>query len=322
MAVSEDGRLWWDGSSWRELSQDGTLGSLGTAWRSLMEVIQEKYPEKQAERFPDPDPTLSPPEIMTLYNAGLDWVISKLPSQPSVDEDVGMRWLRELATFRQHRMLWAVYGTEADTNGTYSIISLESGSYSGGLVVVAPPGHPLAKGPMLQVLPRTDLNILQILPYAITKEWAGIALIHELEHLENFATGLEPKPPSRSQYIDGEVRAFSAEIAAFQLVTGNRFVPTVVGLFRLFSSAAGYPTGGLSQEQGGHMMLALALEADALLGCPPPQSSAEAGTRMAFYIVAGSLVRAGVQASDPDIFEERRKVIEFFYEPTGQLPSP
>ncbi|OLD53242.1 MAG: hypothetical protein AUI56_04645 [Actinobacteria bacterium 13_1_40CM_2_66_13] len=322
MAVSEDGRLWWDGSSWRELSQDGTLGSLGTAWRSLTEVIQEKYPEKQAERFPDPDPMLSPQEIRTLYNAGLDWVISKLPSRPNVDEDVGMKWLRDLATFRQHGLLWAVYGAEADTNGNYGILTLESGIYNGGLLVVAPPGHPLAKGPTLQVLPRSDLNMLQILPFAMTREWAGIALIHELEHLENFATGQEPRPPSRSQYLDGEVRAFSAEIAAFQLVTGSRFIPTVVGLYRLFSSAAGNPTEGLSQTQGGHMMQALALEADALLGCPPPQSSAEAATRLGFYFVAGSLVTAGVQASNPDIIEVRRKVIEVYYQPTGQLPSP
>jgi hypothetical protein len=218
-------------------------------------------------------------------------------------------------------LLWAVYGNEADTNGEYDILSLESGTYNGGLLVVAPPGHPLAKGPTLQVPPRTDLNMLQILPHAMTKEWAGIALIHELEHLENFATGKEPRPASRSQYIEGEVRAFSAEIAAFQLVTGNRFIPTAVSMWRLFSSAAGYPTEGLTQKQSGHMTQALAVEADALLGCPPPQSGAEAATRLGFYHIGGSLVRASVQTSNPDILEERRSVIEFYYERTGQLPS-
>ena len=62
-----------------------------------------------------------------------------------------------------------------------------------------------------------------IRPHKISAEFAGLNGIHEIRHLYDFVTGIEPKNPTDEQYFEGEVRAWESQIAAADLLTDGAF---------------------------------------------------------------------------------------------------
>lgn len=322
--LSESGRRLWLKNLWVEVSEDGRRFLSNGSWSPIANAIERSYLEIGFDSMSSVGPNqTSPTAIRSTYNAGLHRVLASVPTNPDPAEEPGLKWLRELGEYRRRGLLWATYDLNRDPDGSYPIKALEPGEYHHGLLIVMPAGHPLlTEAPpvaALQVLTRVDIDALQILAHRVTDLWAGVFLVHELEHLENRAMGKEPRTPSRGEYLEGEVRAYSVEIAALELLTGNRYAITVNGLHRLFERSEADAADAPSWW--GRYYRAVSDETDALIGCGPCLSNMEGSMRAGFHAIAIKLVMTQDLGDPVVMLATRRRIIETLYEGLGVLPA-
>ncbi len=252
-----------------------------------------------------------PDVLRRLYDAGINGIATSMPA-PAANEHPALISIRKLLHFRRNGAGWA----ELQGNG---IIALEPGQRDNAWMIVLEDTHPInrAQAELMAVDTRSSINHLKIKPSAISQEWAGIAQLHELRHLHDFATGIEPKRPNRQQYLAGEVRAFSDEITAATLVSGGR----LPGALDTIIAKHGLATVERAAALGNDLpkLMEIARELDPCITPQLPLSKHESGVRLAFYVFALAF-RIGDNAGG-DQYAKRMTTVERIYNARGVLPK-
>ncbi len=152
-------------------------------------------------------------EIRVRYDSGLDGIAAALTSEP---ESPQLKPLRALIRFRGENVAWAVID-----DGHYR--ADENGSSNDGWLAVIPAGSCTARTmPATMLLdPNPSIAVVQIRQEDVSELWAGVFLVHELSHLFDRIRKIEPPNPSRAQYLLGELRAYSLEVMAADLLSGG-----------------------------------------------------------------------------------------------------
>jgi len=190
-------------------------------------------------------------------------------------------------------------------------------------IVIIPPDHRLIQEQRetLNVNTAHGLNALYVKPFACTDEFNGIAMPHELIHLKDFATGKEPKHPSRAEYVDGEHRAFSGEIAAADLVTHGNFSAAIEEYIR-----HGHLTMNHMIELCLHpedsALDAIVASIGAQTRLPQSRSFNEENMRASLYLFASGFAAAKRETRDAGNHAIlQKKFIETVYQHRGVLPK-
>ncbi len=239
---------------------------------------------------------------------GMDFILGQVREFSKEGEQPSTNLLRNLKDFRKTHARWA------EIKGR-NIRSLEDGRKNSAWMAVVSNDSEILQEQVHAALVRREpegIMLMRILPIDFTKEWAGLIGIHELEHLENALTGKEPENPTKEQYVDGEIRAFSVEIAGADILSKGSFlrgIDAVIDGYNLSSiedviAANNSPT-----------ILALAKNLDRYITSSPPLSRSEAGMRLAFYLVAVGFRIAERLGKDDEAKtrELKKKLIEQFY---------
>lgn len=172
-------------------------------------------------------PTVSPAQQRVNFDKGFEIIMGDIPHRT---DDPNLKQLSEIRQFRDTMVMWV--GLRG--NAYYA---LENGHRGMAGLAVVPPGHDLAKGEpnMVELDPSPENNILKIQPQKITPEWAGILLVHELSHLQDRAYDLEPRQPTREEWLGGEVDAYMIEVKAIDHFTQGAFEKAVKEQIKRFN---------------------------------------------------------------------------------------
>ncbi len=144
-------------------------------------------------------------------------------------------------------------------------------------------GHPEA----FQTSSQPDGNIhVYVRTKRLTPLWAGLILFHELAHVHDFRSGVEPRDPSPDEWLAGELRAYRLEAALLDVVVQGRLTEAL-GDFLATQSASQLGAGDLAGPRG--QVVAEQLMRHALRPDEPPASPTEAGLRGGALLVAALL---------------------------------
>lgn len=176
---------------------------------------------------PAPEPPRTAATLWTVeearanFDAGLKSVAASLTKQ----QDASTARAREAYAFRVNRVRWATL--EGDV-----VISLESGSKSDGWLVLVPPNHPYTKTQrnVFQTEARNPLAVVRIRPERIATPWTGVFAMHEVSHLMDRVTGVEPMGAPDIEFLRGEIRAVRIEMEIVDAMTEGGFGKTLDSL--------------------------------------------------------------------------------------------
>lgn len=253
-------------------------------------------------------------EVRSLYEEGISHVLGKVSNYPKPGEHHSSDLLRELKRFRNERARWAAFDGDA-------IIALESGSMSDAWMAVIPPTHRLMQSHRSLMVDNVGNSFAFLIPaYDYTKEWAGIAGIHEFRHLHDYCTGLEPRNPTRKEYIDGEVRAYTVELGAADVYSKGTFIQALDEVLTQCNLSQQQLVAIEKNEPG--MLTAISVNLDLYITAEPPRSESEAAVRRGFYLMALALRLAERTIGDESERQQAfGRMIETMYEPLGVLPK-
>jgi hypothetical protein len=121
--------------------------------------------------------------------------------------------------------------------------------------------------------------LLKVRTVSLTPLWAGLVLFHELSHVHDLASGLEPRDHTPAQYWEGESRAYSFEMALVEAYTDGALG---VALTKHAEEIKSMSMEDLAGEAGS--TLASRLERATFgAGARPPASDNELGLRDGFF---------------------------------------
>lgn len=247
---------------------------------------------------------------------GMDFILGQVRDIPREGEHPSVDLLRNLKNFRRTNLRWA------RLNGR-NITSLETGTMTKAWMCVVPPDNEIIKEQASSFVVRQEggITLMRALPFEYTKEWAGLISVHELEHLENIVTKKESVQATKQQYIEGEIRAFSVEMAAAEVLSrGNFFkgLDAVIDGYNLQSLEK------VTHLSGSPTVQSLAKNLDRYITTDAPKCASEAGMRLAFYVVAVGF-RIAERAAKGNVETEnalKNELISFFYKAQLEnLPS-
>ncbi len=272
--------------------------------RGVMAPAPERYE-------PLTNPLEAPEVLRPLYDAGINDIFARISERPVAGEDPALASLRTLRDFRRNRTGWAAL--EGD-----EIICIDPGVAGNAWLVVLPHDHPVNRSQetLMAVDTQSPLNYLKIKPSAVSRQWAGLAKLHEMRHLHDFTTGLEPKRPNRQQYIAGEVRAYSDEITAANLLSEGR-LPTAID-DAIARHGVTTMEHALALRQNFAAISGIAREIDPCITPQLPLSQNESGTRLGFYMFAIAFRIADRVGGDRQA--NRTLAVERLYGEQGLLP--
>ncbi len=161
--------------------------------------------------------------VRDLYNQGFELVMRGVPDfvpeqdKPNVIQVGSERMLSLLKTFKINSTRWAYV-----EKGAY--VAMQGGHKDDAWLAVVLKGDKFfEKNPPFIIEESPDVNALRIKAFPVSQAWAGIFLTHELSHLLDRALSWQARVPTRRQYLEGEVRAYAAEISLVNRLTSNQF---------------------------------------------------------------------------------------------------
>lgn len=260
-----------------------------------------------------PDVLLRPEEVRQQYSSALGTLFERVRTQ-AVSGDMATEWLKALAAFYEGHVRWAVLSP----SGT--VQSMESGQQVLAWFVAISPNHPRARQ-QRQVLQTDWMNShygLFVRPERVTHEWAAILATHELEHLASMASGLETRHQSRDPYLDGEVRAYSVEGVAADVLCEGRYLKA---LEKVIEENGFTTTDAIAKLNGSRELDGITRRLDGIITAHQAASAGESRLRGGLHIMALAFVLINQQFADWDRrLEGRKRYIEQLYEPLGVLP--
>lgn len=287
--------------------------------KSLM-AIKGMLPVKRTinldDDYPAPENTFLPTADVRLnFKSGIDYILGQVYDSPRDGEHVSTPLLRGLKEFRKDHVRWA------EIREDRNIFALEPGDAEGAWLTVIPSDSSLMNDKIpscISVRAEKGLKdkpvwLMRVLPVGFTKEWAGIAGVHELEHLENLFSGKEPAKASRSEYVDGEIRAFTAEMGAADILSRGRFLKAIDSMIEVYQWTDFEQIKPILRTHPALILMARNL--DPYITTQQPLSQHEGGIRLAFYWMATALRMAErTAAGNPELAHLNKiKVLEFAY---------
>lgn len=144
-------------------------------------------------------------------------------------------------------------------------------------------GH-LGHSAAFQAAPNEDGTLrLNVRAVSFTPLWAGLGLFHELSHIHDFRSDVEPREPSTEQYLEGEARAYHLEAVLLDTLAAGRLSAALA--LKLHTPLT---PEELATERGASLSSELE-RATAKPGQPPPGSNCEAGVRDVAHRIAALL---------------------------------
>jgi hypothetical protein len=266
------------------------LFGVGCATTPTIPTLATATPARSAEEIAE--------AVRLSYNRGFERLALSLAEQ---GHDPSYARLQQVKNFRERWVRWA----ELDGN----IYRALEGGYTGGAwITVVPPGHEVLKRMVatLQVESNPTLTVLLVKPEMITERWAGIILVHELSHLMDRLYQVEPMNPTREQFLEGELRAYEAEILAASLLTRGALERQMDMLLAQWRPAS-------HEELIDRVRAIDPADWDKLettMASAVPESMAEQSLRGGFYVIALSIRFAGTQ---PDGKKAALAAIDYLY---------
>lgn len=263
---------------------------------------------------PAESPLIDASETRRAIQQGMDFLLGQVLDYPQQGEHPEAALLRNLKEFRRHRARWA------ELRGK-DIVAMESTGVQGpasntGWMAVVPRDNEIVRTQAHTVLVRREpggVLLMRILPHALTREWAGLVGVHELEHLENIVTGKEPANATREEFIEGEIRAYGAETAAADVLSKGGFRR---GLDAVIDGYDIRSFDKLRDAYGSPVMHLLAQNLDRYITPEAPKSRAETGFRLGFYFIAAAF-RLAERLGGAEALEAKKEVIRFCYGKDG-----
>lgn len=163
-----------------------------------------------------------PPNIENLksvYESGFNKVMAGVPDEPSQTGDLNNQLLAQIRNLKNYSMKWAYIDDENVIRAFES-----AGPYTKAwFALYLSPRYTSDKTvPPYAVSPRVQPLAIRIQPFEVTREWAGLFIIHEISHVMDQVLGLESADPSDQEYLSREVVAYRYEtVAADQLSNRN-----------------------------------------------------------------------------------------------------
>lgn len=156
---------------------------------------------------------LSFTEVQAIYEEGLSFAAERAKVEPTT-----FRTFLTLVDFKQKSVGWAKVEGE-------KILAVEKSKNPIGWTIMYAPEDPYTLDPAQPVLKMSLGNVpgIHIKPFALSKEWAALFYTHELSHLYDGLTGRESSHPDQNAYLDGEVRAYNAEMEVAQLLSQGAY---------------------------------------------------------------------------------------------------
>ena len=162
---------------------------------------------------------------------------------------------------------------------------------------------------------RENPNILTIKSTNFQSDWFGIFLVHEISHLFDYATGIEPANPNRLQYINGEAVAYLSEKELLNYYTKGKFDQAITNFIQL------HQLNNLDQAKTFWQKLRFDNSAyDAMtafftqaLSMPQPQNREEEGLCMFLFQVSVTFRIIDHTYPDRDNLDKYREYLETIY---------
>lgn len=259
------------------------------------------------------DALLLPEVIHKLYDSALTSLFDQVTNEPSRTEPVIGMFI-DLARFYRDHVCWA------ELRPDDSIHSLEAGQSVHAWMVAMSPGSSRARQ-QRQVLQADWFDGsygLFIRPAPVTSRWAGLLAVHEIEHLASMASGRETRGQRRDPYLEGEVRAYSVERAAADILTGGHYSHAVNraladhGLTTIESVVRLNGTRVLDQITG---------KLDGVITVEEAVSTGEARLRGGLHLIAfGFALIDRIDIPSAESLKRKKAFIESLYLPLGVLP--
>lgn len=300
----------------KRVSEDAAIESIGKSIAIIRNGIPQAIEQDSSSGYlPMSGKFLDVNSVKTKFSEGVNGIFKRMYRGDVRMDDLTTNTLHDLHNFWQNDVGTATLQGE-------EIISLESRRNPKAWVVFVPPNHKLISHPhAFRVDTSHDLNLLYVRPVDMTPDWYGLVGVHELVHLHDFATGKESKNPSRDEYLDGEVRAFSAEVAAAQMITKNQFLRAIRERVNHLNLDPDKVTK-MGLEQDAPWAESLVLATDRHLNFPKPAGYTEASTRAGFYLMALGFESIAMHAGSPESTpDQKRLFIEKIYQSQGVLPE-
>lgn len=300
-----------------------SLGFVGGVLASNLEEEKKEAPVSKKVKTPrQPLPTLPtlspyrninelapPAKLRSTYDSGFKRIMNGIPYETN---DPDLERLSIIKKLRDGFTYWAELRGD-----TY--FSLEDGNTGGAWLTIIPPNHPQmhAQKGLVQIDHNHDLNAVLIKPVNITQEWAGIILIHELSHLYDRMSGHEPLHGSRSEFLQGEVDAYSVEIDAINHFTKGRFDEALVQ--HLEGLKVDDPTKLVAEvktsPQKWHPVFS---DLDRVINKSSPLSQGEGALRRGLYIIALGFKFIDLQnLESSDAKQVKKAVVEKIMQSSG-----
>ncbi len=272
----------------------GTLALLGSV-SGFAYLTQQKRTGKQEGPGNHPDTAALTPEILPedkvreIYNRGFESVMQNIPAtDTAAHQHVEVQALSQLKAFRQDFVRWAAL--EGD-----QYVSLEENNSNGGWMAVVPMNHPR--------IPHTNLAgldpeqpVIQLKPSPITPTWAGIILTHELGHLLDRISGVEPVGADKEEFLKGEIRGYILEGLLIHHLSGGKFVAELEQLTKEYKLTTPESVAALLSTP---LFDVLAERLDKTLPDAKCRSPHERAARNGFYLVALSFQTVDNEAIPP-----------------------
>jgi len=301
----------------KRLTQDASIEMIGKPLSIIRNGVPQPVLTDDTDYAPTQNPIMTLDETITVIKTGIGNTFDRL-YRSNLDKDApGVEELYELAELWKEGIGFATL----DENGIVSLDSYKSAPKA--WIIIIPPDHKfMQKGSSVLSVDNSheDLYIFFVKPIACTPEFFSVAGPHELIHLNDKITGKEGRHPSRSEYLDGENRAFSGEIVSADLLTDGEFSKAI----KQFVDHRKLTMDDVIQIclDEDRIMDTLGSIVDSHLKLTKPISHAEANMRMGLYFMATAFVVAKNESeSAEDEMMLRRNVIETIYDKRGVLPK-
>jgi hypothetical protein len=167
-----------------------------------------------------------------------------------------------------------------------------------------------------------EYNMFIICPYGVSEEWAGLIGVHEMQHLLDLKDAVKTKfDPNRELIIDMELRAYTTQIAAAELISNNRFKKLIHEVADFYKINTMEEALKLTTYENLQQSILICKELDCCITDALPLSRAEAHARRNFYGLAIAFDLAERLSISPEEADLRKKqYIETTYDIIGSLP--
>lgn len=236
---------------------------------------------------------LTQDEVKRQYENGFNRLMTGVGADfdpEKVANDAEMPWLEMANTFYRNNVVWI------------TDLSQATDPKKGYIYVYPKENTAVFKDHLtLEVGTEPGVKILKIKPVAVSEQWAGVFLAHEIEHLFDQVEGWEPSNPSIDEKAEHEVYAYLTEWAGVNRLSGGKYTVAIDELIREMQlNSPDQVFEMLMDQRRGTLIAVLEDRLGVAITQEAPKSEQERNLRAAFYLIT-FMMRLGEQAESNGI---------------------